>query len=96
MTANAALQNELVDKEVEQVIMKSSNQGNHSKKVGGYALPDDEDEDAGQPFHGNDDVDDEDEEQDDDGIGMDGQMDDEEEQMDDEEEDEEAMDDGGL
>ena len=41
---NAQLQNELVDKEVEQVIMKSSNQG-QSKKAGAYDLPDDDEED---------------------------------------------------
>lgn len=34
--------------------MKSSNQANQGKKVGGYALPDDEDEDEdGQPYHPN-------------------------------------------
>ena len=44
---SAQLQNELVDKEVEQVIMKSSNHGN-SKKVSGYALPDDDEDEEAQ------------------------------------------------
>lgn len=46
--------------------MKSSNQGN-SKKVTGYALPDDEDDEDGPPFHAHVDVDEEDEEPDDEG-----------------------------
>jgi len=41
---SAQLQNELVDKEVEQVIMKSSNHGNSKKVTGGYALPDDDED----------------------------------------------------
>ena len=44
---SAQLQNELVDKEVEQVIMKSSNHGN-SKKLSGYALPDDDEDEEAQ------------------------------------------------
>ena len=46
--------------------MKSSNQGN-AKKIAGYALPDDDEEDDGQPFHPDVDVDEEEEEQDDEG-----------------------------
>ena len=55
--------------------MKSSNQGG-TKKVAGYALPDDDEEDEGQPYGAGVDVDEEDEEQDDEG----GQMDDEDHQ----------------
>ena len=82
---DAQLQNELVDKEVEEVIMKSGNPGAGQKKTasaGAYALPDDDDEehdqDGGQQFHSNVDVDDDEEDQDDEGIDMGGQMDDDE------------------
>lgn len=46
VVGNGQIQNELVDKEVEQVIMKSSsNKGPAQQKLGGYALPGDEEDD---------------------------------------------------
>ena len=44
VVGNGQIQNELVDKEVEQVIMKSSTNNEASKAKGGYAIPGDSDE----------------------------------------------------
>ena len=46
VVGNGQIQNDLVDKEVEQVIMKSSSNKGPSQKLGGggYALPGDEDD----------------------------------------------------
>ena len=47
VVGNGQIQNDLVDKEVEQVIMKSSSNKGPAQKLGGggYALPGDEDDD---------------------------------------------------
>ena len=54
MVGNGQIQNDLVDKEVEQVIMKNTNNpsrgaagSNQQKPSGGYNLPGDDDEDDG-------------------------------------------------
>lgn len=79
VVGNAHVQNELVDKEVEQVVMKSTSAKEKKPAAGGYALPGDTD-----PDEENQDDQDEQEEQD--------QDEDEEEVQEDHGEDEEDID----
>lgn len=77
---NGKIQNHLVDKEVEQVIMKSASHAAQDKKkpnAGGYAIPDDDDEplDDDENDDEDEDVDEDDEEIHDD---PDAEMEDEE------------------
>jgi hypothetical protein len=74
---NGHIQNALVDKEVEQVIMKSASNVLKDKKSAGYALPGDDDEgDEDQEDLGDDDDEDVQEDHDEDGDdGMDGEDD---------------------
>ena len=61
VVGNAHIQNDLVDKEVEQVVMKSASTKEKKPAAGGYALPGDEDEDEA-------DMDEEDQDEDDEEV----------------------------
>ena len=64
VVGNAHIQNDLVDKEVEQVVMKSASTKEKKPKAGGYALPGDSAEDD----EGDVDMDDEDQDEDDEEV----------------------------